>query len=247
MFLLEGEPEHAISPLRRALAGSPGSNSQPAAVLTLAAAYILNGNFRLANVILGDYHKTLGQQPYNTTGIFLGAYAHYLAQDEQRRQGTRQGSDLLAALWGVTEERVLGPVGKLLIGRAYRDLGLNEEMAAVYQKALPRSKGPLAAEMAYVLAEDLFARNQRKDAARLYAALSKQPGGKWVDAAQIRLAEIALQDDRPQDSLVWCRKFLNEKRTVDRPKVLKLMGQAYEKTGDYRRAALCFGGVIPTE
>jgi tetratricopeptide (TPR) repeat protein len=245
-YLLEGDADRAVTPLRRALAAGPKSSTHAAAALTLAAAYLLKGEPRLANVILGDSRDAISQEPYWPTAVFLDAYSRYLTPGN-RRAPAREASDVLAALWGLPQERVLGPVGALLIGRAYRDLGLTDEMVAVYEKARKSAKGPIAAEMAYAVAEDLFARDQRPAAARLYAALVKTETGRWAGPAEMRLAEIALQENRPDDSLKWCRKTLREKQPVDRGALLTLMGQAYEQTGDHLKAARCFAGEVPEE
>jgi hypothetical protein len=59
------------------------------------------------------------------------------------------------------------------------------------------------------------------------------------------LAEISVRENRPQAALQACRKLLEDKQTVKRETVLLLMGQAYEKAGEYRQAARCFSGQLP--
>ena len=63
----------------------------------------------------------------------------------------------------------------------------------------------------------------------------------------IRLAEIALQEERAQDCLDWCRKLLKQQHQADVPAVLKLMGQAFEQLGNHRQAARCYAGQLPAE
>jgi len=243
-FLLEGAPEQAVKPLADALAVSAGTPTQPAAALTLAAAYLLTGKPQLASRTVREHREPIGQPPYRATGIFLDAYGQLLAV--KGKASAREASELLAALWAVEQrEPVLGPVGPLLIGRAYGDLDQLDEMIAVYQKALPRAKGPLAAEMSYAVAEDLYQRNQREPARKLYLTLARGNGDRWTAAAQLRLAEIALLENKPRESLQMCRRLLDEKLEVKREELLRLMGQAFEKNGDYRQAARCFAGQLP--
>ena len=40
-------------------------------------------------------------------------------------------------------------------------------------------------------------------------------------------------------------QVVEDKESVKRETVLLLMGQAYERAGDYRQAARCFAGQVP--
>jgi tetratricopeptide (TPR) repeat protein len=243
-FLLEGTPEQAIKPLRDALAVSGGTAIEPAAALTLAAAQLLTDQPQAASRTVREHRESIGQQPYRTTGIFLDAYAQFMAV--KSKASAHEASELLAALWAVEQkEPVLGLVGPLLMGHAYRDLDHPDDMIAVYQKGARGSHGPLAAEMSFAVAEDLYQRNQRDAARKHYVPLAKGDEARWAGAAQLRLAEIALQENRPKDALQACQKLLEDKQSVKRETVLMLMGRAYEKTGEYRQAARCFAGQLP--
>jgi hypothetical protein len=75
---------------------------------------------------------------------------------------------------------------------------------------------------------------------------SKSEKSKWAAAPQLRLAGIALDTDRPEETLRLCRALLQDKLAPQR-EVLLLMGRAYEKSGEPRKAALCFKGEIPEQ
>jgi tetratricopeptide (TPR) repeat protein len=243
-FLLEGTPEQAIKPLHDALAVAAGSPTEPAAALTLAATYLLTGQPQVASRTVREHREPISQPPYRATGIFLDAYAQFLAV--KSRSSAHEASELLAALWGVEQkEAVLGPVGPLLMGHAYRDLDHPDEMIAVYKSGLPGARGPVAGEMSFAVAEDLHQRGQHEAARKLYAPLARGDEPRWAAAAQLRLAEIALLENRPKEALQACRKLLEDKQSVKRETVLMLMGKAYERTGDYRQAARCFAGQMP--
>jgi hypothetical protein len=130
-------------------------------------------------------------------------------------------------------------------GHAYRDLDHPDDMIAVYQQARNEVRGPAAAEMTFAVAEDLYQRNKREAARALYAPLVKGDDPRWAAAAQLRLAEIALLEDRPKDTLQACRRLLEDKQSVKRDTVLLLMSRAYEMTREYRKAAQCLEGRVP--
>jgi tetratricopeptide (TPR) repeat protein len=245
-FLLDGAPEQALKPLRDALAVASGSPTEPAAALTLAGACLLIDQPALASRVLREHREPISQPPYRATGIFLDAYAQFLAVKGKSKAPTHEASDLLAALWGVAKkEPVLGVIGPLLLGHAYRDLDHPDDMIAVYQQARNEVRGPAAAEMTFAVAEDLYQRNKREAARALYAPLVKGDDPRWAAAAQLRLAEIALLEDRPKDTLQACRRLLEDKQSVKRDTVLLLMSRAYEMTREYRKAAQCLEGQVP--
>lgn len=250
--LQESDADHAVTPLRRALATTQAPAARPAAAAALAVAYLLTNNPRLASAVLVDNRDLLAQEPYRPAAEFLHAYARYLTAPSGR-PSSHDAGEVLASLWALSEDRlpsedrVLGPAGALLVGRAYRDLGQTNEMVIVYRKLLPTLKGPLAEEMAYAVAEEYLARDRRDSAAQLYAVLARGEGSKLAGTAKLRLAEIALQEKKPTDALALCRKLIDEKQPVNRTALLSLMGQAYEMAGDHRRAARCFAGEVPEE
>jgi tetratricopeptide (TPR) repeat protein len=244
LYLEESEPELAIVPLRRAISSSVGSPTQPAATVALGVAYLLTENPRAANAILLENRLVIGQPPYRAVAAFLDALARYRGT-VAARQVQREASGLLAALLAVREDPLLGPAGKLLVGQAYRDLGMGEQMVAFYENALRELRGPLAAEMTFILAEALYTADRREAALQLFASLASKETTKWVPRALLRLAEITLQEKRPQDCLTWCRKLLQQPGAADATLILKLMGKAYEQLGDHRRAARCYMGQLP--
>jgi hypothetical protein len=240
----EGRYDLAIKPLHDALVVSPGSPAEPAAALTLAAAYVLTGQPQPACRTVREHRDPIGQPPYRATGIFLDAYGQFLSV--KTKSSAHEASELLAALWGVEQkEAVLGSVGALLMGHAYRDLDHPDDMIAVYRAALVGAQGPVAAEMSYEVAEDLYQRNRREEARKLFLPLAKGDDRRWAAEAQLRLAEIALAEKRPNETLQTCRRLLEDKQAGKRETVLLLMSKAYEMTGEYRKAAHCLEGKVP--
>ncbi len=244
LYLEEGDPEKALSPLRRAVRSGPGSAAHAAAALTMAAAYLLTDNPRAANAILLEHRELVAHESYHTTAAFLDTLARFRAlTDRLHRQ--REANDLLAALLSVRDDTLLGPAGLVLMGQAYRDLGMPDEMVRMYRRALPHLRGPLAAELALGLAEAYWAADKRGAAVDLYQKLAQAGLDGGARRARLRLAEIALSEKKPQECLKSCRELLRDNAGADRPTVLRLMAAAYEQTGERDKAIRCLSGEAP--
>jgi tetratricopeptide (TPR) repeat protein len=204
---------------------------------------LLTNNPRAANAVLLEARPQVIQEPYRPLAAFLDSLAHYRAAVNPK-QAQREAGELLAALLAVREDRALGPVGQLLRGHAYRELGMGEQMAAIYEKAVPETAGSVAAEMTYRLGEYALA-DDRERARQLFLSIVKMKSPKWANLAQLRLAEIALLQKKPQECLQRCQLVLQAQPAADVTSTLKLMGRAFDQLGDYRQAARCFAGQLP--
>lgn len=244
LYLEANQPDSAVSPLRRAQTLSAGSPAQPLAVLAQAVCHLRTDNPRAAAAVILENRTRISAEPYRPFASFLEAYAHYQTVPDRRR-AQREASTLLAALLLVREGAAIVPGGELLVGQAYRDLGMSDRMAAVYEKALTRASGPLAGEMTCTLADYLESAGRRADAKRWLAPLATTDQGAWTIQARYQLAEIALKEKQPADCLAWCRKLLADQRSADVQATLKVMGQAFELAGEHRQAARCFAGFFP--
>src|SRR5262249_53098979 len=127
------DAKEALGPLRQAVASANGSAIQPVAVLTLAAAYLLTDNPRAAHAVLLDNREQVMQEAYRPTAAFLDSLARHRGDF---KIGPPEAGGLLAALLAVGDEPVLGPAGRLLMGQAFRELGMTQQMADLYESAL---------------------------------------------------------------------------------------------------------------
>jgi tetratricopeptide (TPR) repeat protein len=243
LHLEEGDAQGAVRPLRRAVTPMPGWGTRAAAALLLAAASLLSDNPRAAHATLVEFREEFGQEPYRGVAAFLDALACYRAVPDPGR-AARQAQDLLTALLALKEDPVLGPVGRLLAGQAYRDLGMGDRMAALFEKAAAQVRGPLLLAMNADLAEYLYASGQRPAARQRFEALAAATGPHAL-RAEMRLAELDVLDRQPDECLKRCRKLLRENRAADVPALLRLMGKAYDQKGEYGRAARCYAGQVP--
>lgn len=244
LYMEAGEPEQALSPLRRALHNGTGSPAQAAAAVTAAAAHLLTDNPRAANAILRQHRELVNRDSYRNSAAFLDTLARFRAATD-RRQRQREAVDLLAALLAVRDDPLLGPGGLALMGQAYGEMGMQEEMGRMYQKALKKLHGPLAAQLTLALAEEYWASEKIEAALGLFQKMVAGGPSSGARRARLRLAEIALAQKKPQDCLKCCRELLEEKAEVDVPAVLRLMARAYDQTGEHDKAIRCLSGQVP--
>ncbi len=241
LYLEEGNPSLAARALRRAQAA--GSAGQPtAAGLALAAAELLDNNPRAAHAALAAVRRGAGEEPFARTAPLLDALARHRAGGDPGRATERSG-DLLEALLCYREEPLLGPVGLVLAGQGYRDLGLGDEMAARYEKALPGVGEALALSMKADLAEHLLASGKKGATPLLHAVAAA--GGPHSARAELRLAEMAYKGKRLDECLSRCRKVLGAGDAALGGEAARLMGKVYTQKGDHAAAARCFAGRPP--
>jgi tetratricopeptide (TPR) repeat protein len=239
-YLEEDEPAKAVTPLRRSLSGP---TTQAAGAATLGLALVRAGNPAAAAEILRRYRDPLLAEPYRAPANFVSALARFRAAEEALTR-RRVAADLLAAALGFRPSPLLGPAGRVELALAFRELDMPAEMAGVLEDALPASRGVLADEMTLMLADYRQASGQQDAAVRSLRAVAAQPGPKAV-AAQLRLADLALQLGHPDECLQWCRLVIDANRADAAPVLLRLMGRAFEMKQDHLRAARCFGGEFP--
>jgi tetratricopeptide (TPR) repeat protein len=238
------EFDQAIRPARRSISAGIGTPAQPLAALTLAASYLLTKNPRAANTALLDSRAQLLEPRYRVTTSFLDALARYRCAVGQRA-GQREASELLSAVWAARRSDVLWPIGQLLMGQAYQELGLADQMAELYQDVLPKTRGPVAAEMTCTLAEYFLANDEFGRAEPLFLFLANADDPRWTPRAYLQLAELAFRQGRPKECLKWGNRLAADPAAKQFPRILHVMGQAYEKLGEYARAAKCFSGEWP--
>jgi len=244
--LRQGKPHSALGPLRRAVGASLNTPVQPGAVLALSAAYLVQGEPQSAHGVLYAHRHLFQQEPYLAPAAFLDALARFRVAGGKPTLPVAK--DLLAATLNLSGKNILGPVGVLLVGHAYRELGLNDAMARQFQQALPQLRGAIAEEMAYYLADAWYLDGKRTESIKLLVALATTEGGVWRSQAQLRLAEIALGEQRPEEAIYWSRAAAEAASPLHiRKNSLLISGNAYLSMGKTFESISCFQGVLPEE
>jgi tetratricopeptide (TPR) repeat protein len=242
LYLEEANAALAARALRRVEARETNAVARTRAALLLAAAELFDDNPRAAHAAIADVRRNIEEAPFVRPAALLDALSRYRATTDPSRH-ERAAGDLLAALLAYREEPLLASIGLVLVGQAYRDLALGEEMAAAYQKAMPAVGAAVALSMKADLAEYLLATG-KKGAAPLLREVAAAPGPRAA-RAELHLAEIALRQKRPDECLTRCRKTLATGDAATSGEAVRLMGQAYTQKGDHAAAARCFAGRPP--
>lgn len=251
-----GEHRRATSPLLRAVAYLDVSSEAAAKVhrwterddalavtaLTLSVAWFMNDNPMAANENLMRHRKVLKDERFRDATAFLSALATY-RQAKTEPERLSEGRSLVAALTQMDPGMLFGSVGTALIGQAWSGLGLSAQAATLYEKTLPNVRSPwLKTQILHGLVDyHLTVRNEKR-VQQLLLELRKITEDDFK--VEIALAEQSVRLGRSDIALKQCRALLDNPDS-DKPAVLTVMGEAYERSGDFRNAALCFAGMLP--
>ena len=244
-----GNTVESIRPLLKSVAmlskheDPPGDKVAMVPVLTLACAWLMNGNPHAANDILLEHREALNSPPWNAQAAFLSSLARYRVGGNSFRL-EREGRKLIASLVPIDPSNFFGTHGYMLVGEAWSELGVSSEMAATFTKAVAvNPSGVLKDAMVLRLAAFYMTSGDIGRAQRLYELIGEQ--SPYAREAQLEIARGALASDDAEKCLSICNELTKQADSLDLPQVLSLMGRVYEKQGDYKRAALCFAGMLP--
>jgi tetratricopeptide (TPR) repeat protein len=244
MLCLEEENvKEAIVHLRRAQPTAPMSAYHPLATLTLAAAYLEQGQPENTRTLLAQHRSILRTDPYKPTAAFLDAYAQFRLT-KSTQQNRRLASELLGTLWRDQDQTLLGSLGNGLIAQAYRDLGFWDQAERLLRRTLAQTKGPFVSPLEYLLGDTLLRQNHRDEAIGLFEKLAASHGPRSAPA-RFQLAQIRVQDGRFKEGVEMCRQLWAEQSLADSAPLLQVWGAALEGAGDLVKAAKCFAGKAP--
>ncbi|MBA4065271.1 MAG: hypothetical protein C0501_16480 [Isosphaera sp.] len=217
----------------------PGKDVTSAAALGVAACDLFDGDDAAARAAL-QHHRAWGDAHLAVADWFGTLLRYRLAPSGGRRD------EVVAAVRAADDGRRLGPVGAVLAGAAYRELGLPDRAVAVYDAAAEACRGPLAARMTFEAAARFDELDVRPAARQRYLAVAATDPRGYGPRAGLRVADLAARDGRGAECVARCRGLVGSPG-LGRDEVLAVMGRGYELVKDYRRAAECFAGRVPAE
>ncbi|MCA9150571.1 MAG: tetratricopeptide repeat protein, partial [Planctomycetales bacterium] len=247
LFLEERSIPYATRELARGISFAADEDVLRTCVETLSCAYLLEANPEVANQTLMDHRSLLQEEPWRSKAAFLSALARTRAATGDTDR-LRRKRELSASLEAVMPGRFFGSVGYQLVGEAYQDLELVDQMAAVYTEGIERTKPHgLRGEMMFNVAQYLYDTgrwDQLEPWFKQFEAEGLLDGVRWT---KLRRAEIAYKKGDFDDCMARCYDAMTiELQEADKKIVLTLMGNIFERQRDYYKAALCFAGMVPT-
>ncbi|MCA9176295.1 MAG: hypothetical protein KDB14_17535 [Planctomycetales bacterium] len=234
--------------LSRARSMSQLSNVRAMSALLLSAAYLRDGNPNAANTALMEQRRDLERHARDFAAL-LSAMSQFQTATNDDAKSTR-GRTLVMTLSHVRPNQFFGRYGAVIIGEAYAELGLYQEMSGAYEVALASGlTGATAQRMSLALARVQRAQGKLEDARAMLmevAAGESAANDPSKMEALIGMAELEFQQRHNASCLSMCRELLAMSLDeATKHRVLRMMGQTYSRTGDFDRAALCFSGLTP--
>lgn len=248
MLLEDNQTRHAIPAMMRGLAISKGSELEPFAALHLASLYLMQDNPQGANTVLMEHRDVLNESTAKAAGAFLSALSRFRAAVLADRR-EREGAAVVSALTEFRPENYCGGHWAVLTAEACQELGLSQQATEAWVlalKTLPPTD--LRNKTVLKLASRYQADDQLEEARLLLSTLSSSEADQVSAQARLRSAELALEQNRPDETIQTCRHLIQEsgESQVERA-ALRLMGKAYERQKNHQAAIYCFAGMLPDE
>ena len=245
LLLDTGDAPNAVFQFRRAAepAGKQTIDQSRAAVLMGLSLLAQDKFYEAAEVIL--VYKTRFDDPSVRNGAaFVNAFARWQVLKDERQE--REATFLYRALVSLkSDSDWLGLTGKVQIGRAFAEIGFEEEMAQIYAQ-IPRKN--LTADVRHsidlTLARYELNRGNPERACEVWKELASEPEDLWTNRARLKLVELAFAKGEYAECLVACRSLV-DRVGIPSGEIKKLMGRTYEAMGDADRAARSYAGQIP--
>jgi tetratricopeptide (TPR) repeat protein len=216
-----------------------------AAGLGLAAVYLYEDEPYLARKALESVKSNgLRTGPFWTEGAFLDALARFRIGGGMKGRTRSIRDELIVALAQFPAGPVSGPIAQLLQCQTRRELGLTPLSPTDLDRAAGQARGRLSAELTWEFVLSSLHQGDEPTARRhlenLLVTDHREVGAK----AHLLLARLELQAGRPKACLQLCLQIPSA-LPAQRDERLLLMGEAYSRLGDPKRAAECFAGRDP--
>ncbi|QEG23356.1 tetratricopeptide repeat protein [Mariniblastus fucicola] len=244
--LQNGRSDKAVYALSRGLALSTNAQVREDALMNLSKAYLLASDPFSANRVLFNHADAVVDKSQRRKAAVFSAYARYLgmaAGDGLRNEAER----MVVALASISPEDTVGFVDRLLIGRAFYEVGFKSRSTEFLQLALEAAPNEhWRRRVAFELATNQYRAGELSAAAEHYQSLVGSTPDATSLYAQLKLADIALSQRDPEKCLTICREIWRQNISEpQKAETLSLMGRAYQRLGRHEVAALCFSGLLP--
>lgn len=241
-----GRVQDAITTLMHALSMSDGTDMEPQAAMTLASAYLMAENAHGANSVLKERRTALMAPEYRNPAAFLSSLSRFRAAVLPDKK-EREGRSVVEAMVHLNPEKQFGAHWCLLAGDAADELGLAQQATDAYLMVLQLQPAkPMRDQTLLKLATRFQADNRLEDAHLLLTAVTPQESESISQMAQLKNAEVAIEQGKPKVAVEFCRELLEKRSTPElRRETFRIMGRAYERLRNHRAAVYCFSGMLP--
>ena len=239
-----GENQDAEFQLRRAAESKNRPMDQARAAVLLGLSLLVQDKFNEAAEAIFAHRTQFQDSSVRNGAAFVTAFARWRALKGERQE--REATYLYRSLLSIKSDSAwLGLTGQLLIGRAFGELGFEDQMAEVYSPILCQNvPDKIRHEVTFSLAEYELSNGHPERATEILGELMTEKEDVWTNRARLKLAEIAYSNGDFQDCLENCRLLLH-RTGIASGDIQKLMGRSYERMGDDIRAAKSYAGQIP--
>lgn len=246
--LQHGRSDRAVYALSRGLSLAKGVAVRQDVLMNLAKAYLLENDPFSANRILFNETDSVIDLPEQKKAAVFAAYARYLGMVPG--EGLRnEGERMVVALASITPEDAPGFVDRLLIGRAFFEVGFDSRSTEFLELALKIAPHEnWRRRVAFELATNLYRSGELTESEKLLQTLIGDQPDQTSLLSQLMLARIALSQKRSELCLEICQQIWSQDIGDDQKiETLSMMGRAYQQLGRHQVAALCFSGMVPHE
>ena len=246
LVLEAGDARRASTAFMRASVLARGRDIRGISALGLSAAFLLSGNPAGADLVLRERRSDLERTRFHNVAAYLGAAArHRAAQQDGLR--AREARNLLAALADVTPDQFFGSHGWRLLSSSFDEIGLDDRAAELRVAALAQPVRPAYYnEMAIAQAGWLMSGGRASEGTDLLKQLAESEDPAWAGRARVRLFEAYVLSGELQLAVQHCRERLAVcEAEAEKRELLRVMGSAYQRSGDPAAAAVCFAGRDP--
>lgn len=236
-----GETQNAIFQLRRATDINNTHEIQARASVLLGLGYLLQNKYAEAAEAVFVRKFQFEEPEVRNAAAFVTSFARWKFTHGDSRE--RESTYLYRSLLAINPDlEWIGQSGRLLIGRAYQELGFGENMAELFAKMLSGDVTEnIREEITFSMASHEMENDRPESAKRMWWKLSNGHSTRLASRSRLRLAAIALIEERPKDCLEIC-ELIQVDEEVSIRDIQKLMGRAFEQLGEYGLAAKCYAG-----
>ncbi|NND98990.1 MAG: hypothetical protein HKN47_16870 [Pirellulaceae bacterium] len=241
-----GRPGKAIAAASRGLRMSADSDQSSENLMTLAIAYLVEGDPFSANRILFTHSASLTDPRSKRLASVIATFARYQAVGPTRGL-QNEGERLVMALAAITPTDARNFVEHLILSRAFAAVGFRTKAIEHLSVATNLVEGGYWENRSRLeLSEVLFEASELERANEAVETILQTADVAFEARVRLLDAQIKLGLGRYADCEAICTRLLKLPLDTDSKKqALDLMGQSYQAMDKHYSAALCFAGLMP--